>query len=349
MSVNLINKKWVEFEIKKNFNVSNSVAYHKNNLKDVKSTGISYISRTNYNNGLESVVENKGFKFNTGNTIVFGAENATFFYQPNQFITGNKMYTLQCDKINKYVGLFINTILNSSILNCGFGYGKGLTGSRLKRRFLILPISEEGNIDYPFMEEYAKKIINDKKTKYINFINKRLENFVLNEVEKIEDKTWKEFCINEIFIISSGKRLTKSKMTIGKIPFVGASDSNNGITNFVSNLNSSKDSNILGVNYNGSVVENFYHPYISIFSDDVKKFKLRDHEGNKYIYLFLKQCILMQKNKYRFGYKFNTKRMIKQIILLPANDKGLPDFQFMENYMKKIEFEKISKYLTARI
>ena len=34
----------------------------------------------------------------------------------------------------------------------------------------------------------------------------------------------------------------------------------NGITNFVSNSNDSLDSNVLGVNYNGSIVENFYHP-----------------------------------------------------------------------------------------
>ncbi len=72
--------------------------------------------------------------------------------------------------------------------------------------------------------------------------------------------TWKPFVINEIFDISSGIRLTKDDMVPGDRAFIGASDANNGITAFVGNTNSSLDSNVLGVNYNGSVVENFYHP-----------------------------------------------------------------------------------------
>lgn len=73
----------------------------------------------------------------------------------------------------------------------------------------------------------------------------------------LHDREWKEFRICDIFIIKAGKRLTKSDMTSGNKPFIGATDNNNGITEFVSNTNGSEDCNVLGVNYNGSVVENF--------------------------------------------------------------------------------------------
>ena len=125
-------------------------------------------------------------------------------------------------------------------------------------------------------------------------------------------------------------------MQMGKKPFIGASDSNNGVTAFVCNTNTSEDSNVLGVNYNGSVVENFYHPYKCLFSDDVKRFVLRNHVGNKYIYLFLKTVILQQKHKYAYGYKFNEKRMQKQRILLPVTLNGRPDYEYMEQYAKRI-------------
>ena len=72
---------------------------------------------------------------------------------------------------------------------------------------------------------------------------------------------WKEFYVDDIFTISPGKRLTKADMDSGNIPFIGATDSNNGITNWIATPNSSFDRNVLGVNYNGSVVENFYHGY----------------------------------------------------------------------------------------
>lgn len=54
-------------------------------------------------------------------------------------------------------------------------------------------------------------------------------------------------------------------MQSGTKPFIGASDSNNGVTAFVGNTNASEDRNVLGVNYNGSVVENFYHPIYLYF------------------------------------------------------------------------------------
>ncbi len=137
-------------------------------------------------------------------------------------------------------------------------------------------------------------------------------------------------------------------METGDTPFIGATSVNNGITNFVNNINESLDSNVLGVNYNGSVVESFYHPYECLFSDDVKRFHLKDYPDNKYVLLFFKTIILKQKEKYMFGYKFNAERMKKQIIIVPVNDEGNPDYTFMEQYMINIEIillEKILKYI----
>ena len=159
------------------------------------------------------------------------------------------------------------------------------------------------------------------------------------------DRKWAEFRICDLFTISPGKRLTKDEMVCGDRPFIGATDSNNGITNFVSNTNMSEDSNVLGVNYNGSVVESFYHPYRCIFSDDVKRLRIRGAEGNRYIYLFLKVVILQQKNKYAYGYKFNEKRMRKQPILLPVSADGQPDYDFMEQYIFERERRLTGRYV----
>lgn len=158
---------------------------------------------------------------------------------------------------------------------------------------------------------------------------------------KLTDREWAVFTIQNICEIFSGVRLTKQEMISGDMPFIGASDSNNGITAFVANKNVSLDSNVLGVNYNGSVVENFYHPYECLFSDDVKRLKIKSENVSKYAYLFLKRMILQQKPKYQYGYKFNAARMAKQKILLPINQNGKPDWQFMENFMRQIEQNKI--------
>ena len=170
------------------------------------------------------------------------------------------------------------------------------------------------------------------------------EEVICLAMKKIEELKWGEFKILDIFTISPGIRLTKADMLEGNTPFIGATDSNNGITTFCGNDNASRDCNVLGVNYNGSIVENFYHPYSALFSDDVKRLHLKDAEGNKYIYLFIKQCILKQKQKYEYGYKFNGERMKDQIILLPICEDGNPDYKYMEGYMKQVEKKLLTRY-----
>ena len=163
-------------------------------------------------------------------------------------------------------------------------------------------------------------------------------------MKTLNSVSWGEISFEDLFDIKPGVRLTKSEMIEGKRPFIGATDSNNGITAFCGNTNKSLDSNCLGVNYNGSVVENFYHPYEAIFSDDVKHMHLKGHKGNKYIYLFLKNLILKQKDKFQYGYKFNGDRMTKQVLLVPIDNDGSPDFNFMEQYMRRIEKKLLLRY-----
>ena len=163
-----------------------------------------------------------------------------------------------------------------------------------------------------------------------------------SELVGLYEKEWKEFWLEDIVDIKSGVRLTKANQNFGKIPFIGSTDNNNGVTNFVSNINNSLDKNVLGVNYNGSVVENFYHPYECIFSDDVKRIKWKNEDiANKYTYLFLKQLILQQKEKYAYGYKFNGARMNRQKIFLPVDDNDNPDYDYMKKYM---QIQEIKKY-----
>ena len=55
--------------------------------------------------------------------------------------------------------------------------------------------------------------------------------------------------------------------------------------------------------------------------------------------------VLQQKVKYTYGYKFNGQRMERQKILLPVNEEGRPDYEFMEQYGKQIMLQKYQQYL----
>lgn len=303
-----------------------------------------YITSSALNNGIKYFVGNNNGTLEANCISVNRNGSVGYsFYHKYPALYSNDCRKLRLKKHNnEYVALFItNQIMQQKDK---YNYSIKMGTARLKKQKIMLPVDEHGGPDYSFMEQYIKERERQLIQKYKNFIGENIQSGggVLTDLKSVK---WKVFYINEIFSISAGKRLTKADMDNGRIPFIGAIDSNNGITNWVATPNSSFDKNVLGVNYNGSVVENFYHPYGCIFSDDVKRLHLKKHADNKYILLFFKTVILQQKVKYTYGYKFNGQRMKRQKILLPVNEKGDPDYEFMEQYGKQIMLQKYQQYL----
>lgn len=344
------NIQWVEFVFENIFKIFSTNSGIDKNKLNLKKGEIPYITRTDKNNAIDFFIGNQDekYKIDKGNVITIGLDTQTVFYQSHSFYTGQNIQILSNNNINFLNSQFLIPLIKKQMEKFNWG-GNGATLTRLKRSKIILPANKKGEPDYAFMEQYMRQKEQEKLEIFKNYIPKRINEVKdFQEVEPLNQKEWREFFIEDIFNIKAGKRLTKADMKKGSMPFIGASDSNNGITNYVSNTNSSIDSNVLGVNYNGSVVENFYHPYKAIFSDDVKRLSLKELEGNEYLYLFVKTAILKQKSKFQYAYKFNESRMLRQKLLFPIDTKGKPDYDYMENYIKKLEHEKLTKYIMTK-
>lgn len=161
-------------------------------------------------------------------------------------------------------------------------------------------------------------------------------------MKQLCDLEWKEFFIESIAEIESGRDIYEAERVEGKTPYATATAQQNGIGYFVGNKNHSLESNCLTVNRNGSVGFSFYHPYDVLVSNDCRKLRLNN--CSKYIGLFISQQITKQKDKYGYGYKMGTGRLKRQKILLPIDSFGNPDYPFMEAYMKDQEKKLINKY-----
>jgi hypothetical protein len=150
---------------------------------------------------------------------------------------------------------------------------------------------------------------------------------------KLDIITWKEFKYEDLFYIKKGKRLVKEDFASGNTPFIGAIDSNNGYRDFIDKLPIHMG-NTITVNYNGSVGEAFYQPNPFWASDDVNvlypKFPL-----NEYTALFIITIIRKEKYRFNYGRKWETGRMKKSTLLLPAKNNDV-DVDFIENYIKSL-------------
>lgn len=338
----LSDREWKKFKICDIFDIESGKDI---NEDEIIYGDIPYVTATSFDNGVKNFVSNKN-KTLEGNIISVNRTGSVgyAFYHKYEALYSNNCRKLKLKKeVNEFVALFLTNQIMQQRMKYNYGYIMGT--ERLNKQYIILPVNEESEPDYLFMEEYIKQKYKIKDNKYNKYIKESVKELKYKKLTPLSEKRWEEFSIDDLFYIKPGKRLTKKNMIDGDMPFIGSIDSNNGITNFVSNMNNSLDSNVLGVNYNGSVCEVFYHPYECIFSDDVKHLSLKNINGNKYIYLFFKAIIYKQKIKYTYGYKFNENRMKRQIIMVPINAKNEPDYEYMEQYMKNIMKQKYEKYM----
>ncbi len=347
--LNLEVKEWREFIVGETFEVLNSKPYHKKDLKisDNFKNSIPYISRTNKNNGVEEIIQNeKKFKPNKRNTIAFGAENATFFLQPFEYISGNKIYTINHKKINKYNGLFLQQSLNKSIKDCGFSYGQGLTGTRAKRRSVLIPTNKELEPDFEYMENYTKLIINKKLEDYKKYAKKMLSNLEYKEIEPLENKEWEKFVIEDLFDIKIGKSIDGNKIDklSGKTPYITRKEINNGYDGFITYNKEYLYENTPVITIGNETATPFIQ--ISSFFTGTKVNIMKSKENvSENILFFIAQSIKQQKSKYSYTITINSTRLKRQAILLPTNENNMPDYEYMEQYIQNMKFKKINQYL----
>lgn len=340
--MDLKNIQWKEFDLNEIFT---SIQRGKRLKKgDHKKGNKPYISSTSLNNGVD------GFVGNTENIREFekcltvansGSVGATFF-QPFSFVASDHITKLENANFNKFIYQFISSI--SKRLSEKYSFNREINDKRIQREKILLPVNSNGKPDYTFMEQFMRQKEQEKINKFQNYIAKRKEqvkDFI--EVEPISKKEWGEFFIEDIAQIISGKDIYEAERKKGNIPYVSATANNNGIGYFVGNTNETLEENCLSVNRNGSVGYSFYHQYKALFSNDCRKLRLKNK--SPFVGKFISRIITGQKDKYGYGYKMGTGRIKRQKILLPIDKKGQPDYDYMENFIKKLEYEKLTKYL----
>jgi len=147
----------------------------------------------------------------------------------------------------------------------------------------------------------------------------------------------KPFTLQDLFEIRKGQRLTKANMIPGGTPYVGASDTANGVTARIGQA-PIHESGTISVSYNGSVAEAFFQPTAYWATDDVnvlypKGFKLTPARA-----LFICTIIRLEKYRFNYGRKWHLERMRESVINLPVTEAGKPDWAYMERYINSLPY-----------
>lgn len=306
---------------------------------DNKNLGVRYITRTGENNGCELIALRQDIPdgyIEKGNALSIGDTTATCFYQDEDFVVGDHMVVVRADWLRPLVALYVVAILNNEQYK--YSYGRAFLMDRIKDTIIKLPVDNDGNPDWQFMEDYMKSL--HHKPISTNNLEKKAKDLNI--------KDWKEFCLKDYFDLKRGHTLTVEMQEeySGTFPCVNGTLENNGVQYYLS-----EELEVIGFN-------KIKAPAISI---------VRVGEGGKtfvqnqdffiadnafaliplrtistFALLFISTVLNKESIKYSYG-RTVTNAYKESIIKLPAilnpqTNKYEPDWQFMEDYMKSLPY-----------
>lgn len=341
----LSDREWKEFKIGDLFEVKKVLGKPIENYKNGR---IPYISTSSQNNGLINFIDCEEKILSAKNAISIDPIKGTSFFHIYNFLgrgfSGASINNLYNEKLDKNNGLFASKCIEKTSFFKA-SYGNLFNGNRLINAKILLPVLENGEPDFDFMENYIHELEQEKLSEYKTYAQKQLSKLYYQEIEPLENKEWKAFLLTDLFEnIQRGKRLTKEKQEEGQIPYISSSAQNNGVDNFISNGTGVRIfENCLSLANSGSVGSCFYEPFKFVASDHITH--LKNSKNTKYSYLFTATLLNRLSQKYNFNREINDKRISNEIIILPITSDGKPDYIYMEQYTKNLMLRKYCEYL----
>lgn len=291
--------------------------------------GINFISRSSQNNGVMAKVKKykniKPFESGLITVTLGGSYLLTSFVQPEPFYTAQNIKVLKPRiKMSLQEKLYYCCIIEHN-------------------RFRYTSHAREANstFDNILVPAYDSLPSNIKKYNICNPYNSKS---VTNKEIELNTQNWKYFYLKDIFKFEKCK-CSKAKEFLedgNDIAYVGAKKSNNGIVRYVKyEVKYITKGNCLVFigDGQGSVGYSNYQPIDFIGTTTL-------HVGrndflNKYNAMFLVAILDLERYRYSFGRKYKPyKTKVKLPALICENGQYVPDWQFMEEYIKSLSYSK---------
>lgn len=157
-------------------------------------------------------------------------------------------------------------------------------------------------------------------------------------MKKIEITKWKEFCVGDLFSISKPLPRVQTEYEEGNIPFVASGSENNGVQKYCSPLKGEtlEKGHCITVSpvdgYAFYQADDFLGRGGAGSSINI----LRNENLTSTNALFICTIIRRVCSKYSYTQMCSASKLAAEKILLPITSEGVPDWQYMENYMKNI-------------
>lgn len=161
-------KEWAHFKMPEVFDTIQRGKRLKN--ADHVPGNVPYVSSTASNNGVDDYIEA------TSGTRVFcdcislanSGSVGTAFYEPFEFVASDHVTALKTDGLTKYKYLFMTSMIEKQGSN--FNFNREINDARIRNMQIMLPVTDSGEPDYEYMEQYVKNMMLHKYRQYLAFL-----------------------------------------------------------------------------------------------------------------------------------------------------------------------------------
>ena len=300
------------------FNSSNGIFHACNvSIEDEKTeSNHPYVVRTSQNNGIRGYVSEDESKLNPANTISFAQDTAQMFYQSEPYFTGNKVKVLSIKghTLTENIAIFLITCMNKAFSD--FAWGSSYDTKLLQNVTLSLPVKTTLVPDFQSLEILAGGGI---------------------DMSNIDTSSWKEFRLDELFSAESGDFDIKKEHINGLgVDVVTAGETENGILGKSDIIAKVFDGNTITIDMFGKCT---YRPNCYKMVTHARVFSLKclfddfDEKSGLYVATILQKLV----SGFSYSNMCSWNKIKNLSIKLPVKESEIPDWTYMEKYIRAIE------------
>ena len=356
MAAQLDAVEWGEFRIGDLFDIQTSKKrFDANKVTILESEKYPYVVRTAMNNGIRGYIDEDEQFLNEGNTISFGQDTATMFYQEKPYFTGDKIKVVKAKNnlLSKRNAQFFLPVMTKAFSTFAWG-SSSFKVSIIENTKISLPVkNKEPYLD--FMENFVSELEARRTAELEAYLSAAgLKDCTLTVAEEqalaeLAQQQWKAFNLEELFgKATRGRRLKSADRISGILPFVTAGEADTGVSSFIGNEVHCFNANTVTIDMFGSAKYRNYQ-----YGADDHVAVVHTNKLDKMAVLFVTAAIhkAAYTGKFSYSRNFYAKDADELDIFLPVKN-GFPDYAFMQillSAVQKLVIKDVVEYADNKI
>ena len=334
-------KTWEVFQLEDEFECAKGIYLP---TGDVTDGNDPFITAKSGNNGLARFIGN-GTLFG-GNRITIEKIRLSAYYQSAPFYCSHDVSVISNNNLDANNSQFIAEMIMRN--GSKYSYGRQAQLNVVKRERIMLPITDSGEPDYEYMAEYAQQKRDAMLAKYRAYAKARIAELgKAVKIPALDEKEWKPIFISDMFEFVRGCENNMAVLEDGDLPLISAKANNNGLKGFVHSPKKVIAGRCITLNNDGDGGAGlaYYQPANMALDTHVTALMPR-FDMSMFVMLFIAECISGLHGFFGHGLSISNPRAKRIRIMLPVNNSGEPDYEYMEQYAKNTMLRKYQQYLT---